>query len=103
MTLRLMRPSAITTGVKFNPTPNFFHWIEYWQLPTVPAVDAVQVYPAGIGNSPPAWKLALSPEIAVRFGSASVLITPARSMARRLALTLFQVAVMAFDCTSACP
>src|SRR6266478_5873421 len=26
ITLRLMRPSDITTGVKFNPTPNFLNW-----------------------------------------------------------------------------
>ena len=32
MTLRLMRPSPSTTGVKFRPTPNFFHWIWYWQF-----------------------------------------------------------------------
>ena len=43
--------------------------------------------PPGIGNSPPARKFAVSPEIAVRFGSASVRITPARSMARSVAVT----------------
>ena len=26
-TLRLIRPSLITTGVKFSPTPNFLNWI----------------------------------------------------------------------------
>ena len=41
MTLRLMRPSDRTTGVKFRPTPNFFHWIWYWQFPTAPVVVAV--------------------------------------------------------------
>jgi hypothetical protein len=39
--------------------------------------------------------LALSPDIAVKFGSANVRITPARSMAWSVALTDFQVAPMA--------
>ena len=46
--------------------------------------------PLGIGNSPPATKLAVSPEIAVRFGSANVRSTPARSIARSVALMFFQ-------------
>ena len=46
------------------------------------AVIAWQVTPAGIGNSPPAMNVADSPEIAVRFGSASVRTTPALSIAR---------------------
>ena len=50
--------------------------------------------PLGIGNSPPATKLAVSPEIAVRFGSASVRITPARSIARSVAVMLFHVPVV---------
>ena len=41
--------------------------------------------PAGIGNSPPEMKVADSPEIAVRFGSASVRTTPAVSIARMVA------------------
>ncbi len=47
--------------------------------------------PLGIGNSPPATKLAVSPEIAVKFGSASVRKMPARSIARNVAVTPFQV------------
>ena len=82
-TLRLIRPSDITTGVKFRPTPNFLNWIWVWQFRVVGS----QVKPAGIGNSPPARKFAVSPEIAVRFGSASVRITPARSIARSVAVT----------------
>ena len=46
-----------------------------------------QVTPVGIGNSPPAMKVADSPEIAVRLGSASVRTTPALSMARSVAVT----------------
>ena len=42
-----------------------------------------------MGNSPPATKLALSPEIAVSVGSAKVRIVPACSMARRVALKKF--------------
>ena len=42
-TFRLMRPSAMTTGVKFSPTPNFFHWIWYWQIATCPGVVDWQV------------------------------------------------------------
>ena len=37
-----------------------------------------------MGNSPPARNVALSPEIAVRVGSASMRITPARSIACRV-------------------
>ena len=44
-----------------------------------------QVTPVGNGNSPPTMKVADSPEMAVRLGSASVRITPALSMARRVA------------------
>ena len=43
MTLRLMRPSASTTGVKLRPTPNFLNWIWYWQFAVAPSVAAVQV------------------------------------------------------------
>jgi len=38
----------------------------------VPVLAAVQEKPLRTGNSPPATKVAVSPEIAVRFGSASV-------------------------------
>ena len=40
-----------------------------------------------MGNSPPEINVADSPEIAVRFGSASVRTTPALSIARRVAVT----------------
>lgn len=83
ITFRLMRPSASTTGVKLRPTPNFLNCTEVWQLRVVGS----QVKPPGTGNSPPARKFALSPEIAVSVGSASVRITPARSMARSVAWT----------------
>jgi len=43
--------------------------------------------PVGTGNCPPARNEALSPEMAVRVGSASVRMTPARSMACRVAVT----------------
>src|SRR3954468_23530827 len=44
--------------------------------------------PVGIGNSPPEINVADSPEIAVRFGSASVRTTPALSIARSVAVTV---------------
>src|SRR6201994_3215329 len=83
ITRRLMRPSLSTTGVKLSEMPNFLKLIcvvQTW-------VTGSQEYPAGTGNSPPAMKVADSPEIAVRFGSASVRTTPALSMARTVACT----------------
>src|SRR3954449_10793995 len=47
-----------------------------------------------MGNSPPAMKVADSPEIAVRLGSASVRMTPALSIARIVALTVAKPLVM---------
>ena len=58
------------------------------QLPIVPEVVVWQVTPVGIGNSPPETKVADSPEIAVRLGSASVFTTPALSIARSVAVTV---------------
>src|SRR6201995_1595309 len=87
MTRRLMRPSVSTTGVKLSEMPNFLNWIEGAHCPTAPAAVVWQVTPVGIGNSPPAMKVADSPEMAVRFGSASVRVTPALSMARKVADT----------------
>src|SRR6185312_4855185 len=52
-----------------------------WQVPLWS-----QLWPPGTGNSPPARNFADSPEIAVRFGSASVRITPDCSIARSVAL-----------------
>src|SRR3954469_22225583 len=83
ITRRLIRPSLRTTGVKFSEMPNFLKLI--WVVHTW--VTGSQEYPAGTGNSPPAIKVADSPEIAVRLGSASVRTTPALSMARTVACT----------------
>src|SRR5471030_3172296 len=83
ITRRLIRPSFSTTGVKLSEMPNFLKLI--WVLQTW--VTGSQEYPAGTGNSPPAMNVADSPEIAVRFGSASVRITPALSIARIVADT----------------
>src|SRR3954462_7332866 len=85
ITLRLMRPSDSTTGVNTMLTPNFLKSICDWQT----GGDFVVSHdrPAGIGNSPPATNEAVSPEIAVKLGSASVRTTPARSIARNVALT----------------
>src|ERR1700688_4553094 len=85
ITFRLMRPSDRTTGVKTRLTPNFLKSTCAWQTGGDFVVS--QDKPFGIGNSPPATKLAVSPEIAVKFGSASVRRTPARSIARSVAVT----------------
>src|SRR5665213_2580282 len=63
MTLRLMRPSESTTGVNTRLTPNFLNSICGWHT----GGDLVVSHdsPLGIGNSPPAMKVAVSPEIAV--------------------------------------
>src|SRR5665213_4559847 len=76
ITCRLIRPSVSTTGVKLSEMPNFLKEIDGAHCPIWPATVAVQVTPVGIGNSPPAMKVADSPEIAVRFGSASGRTTP---------------------------
>src|SRR5665213_4330574 len=88
-TLRLMRPSDSTIGVNTRLTPNFLKSTWAWQT----GGDLVVSHdsPLGIGNSPPAMKLAVSPEIAVKFGSASVRSTPARSIARNVAVMPFQL------------
>src|SRR6202012_3579219 len=88
ITRRLIRPSVRTTGVKFSEMPNFLKAIDGAHCPIWPAAVVVQVTPVGIGNSPPAMKVADSPEIAVRFGSARVRTTPALSIARKVALTV---------------
>ena len=64
-----MRPSASTIGVKARPTPYCLY-----SIATAPSDCET-----GIGNSPPARKLAVSPESAVRFGSASVVTRPSVS------------------------
>ena len=61
-----MRPSASTLGVKARPTP-------YCLYSMVTEPSACEI---GTGNSPPARKLAVSPESAVRFGSARIVTRP---------------------------
>ena len=84
ITLRLMRPSDSTTGVNSRLTPNFLKSTCAWQ--TGGDLVVSQDSPLGIGNSPPATNVAVSPEIAVKFGSASVRITPAWSIACSVAV-----------------
>src|SRR6202030_2384977 len=87
MTRRLIRPSVSTTGVKLSEIPNFLKLTVWTHCPMAPDVVVWQVTPVGIGNSPPEINVADSPEIAVRFGSASVRTTPALSIARSVACT----------------
>ena len=61
-----MRPSASTVGVKARPTP-------YCLNSTLCAPSPVLIR---IGNSPPARKLAVSPERAVSVGSARITARP---------------------------
>ena len=83
-TTMLITPSASTVGVNARLTPNGFH-------STVSAVDCRRRRrrrrPAttGTGNSPPARKLAVSPDSATSVGSASVVIAPLRSSASSVA------------------
>src|ERR1700682_2205131 len=88
ITRRLIRPSVSTTGVKLSEMPNFLKLTVWTQFPIAPPVVVWQVTPVGIGNSPPEIKVADSPEIAVRLGSASVRTTPAVSIARSGAWTV---------------
>src|ERR1700753_209394 len=81
-----MRPSVSTTGVKLSEMPNFLKLTVCTHCPIAQAVVVWQVTPVGIGNSPPEIKVADSPEIAVKFGSASVCTTPALSIARSVAV-----------------
>jgi len=77
-----MTPSASTVGVNARLTPNGLN-------STVIAVVPVPVFPpceTGIGNSPPARKLAVSPDSATRVGSASVVIAPFFSSASSVTL-----------------
>ena len=72
-------PSASTVGVNSSPTPNFLYSTVIW--PSSPDT--------GIGTSPPARKLALCPERAIRFGSASRRATP-RSSSALMATSIVQ-------------
>src|SRR5262249_42413890 len=83
ITLRLMRPPVRTTGVKISPTPNFLNSTDGGHVAQLPGI--------GNGNSPPTRKCAVSPEMAVKFGSARVRTMPARSMALIVAV-IFGVA-----------
>src|ERR1700739_1314873 len=87
ITRRLIRPSDITTGVKLSEMPNFLKLTVWTHCPIAPDVVVWQVTPVGIGNSPPEIKVADSPEIAVKFGSARVCTRPALSIARNVAWT----------------
>jgi hypothetical protein len=59
--------------VKLSEMPNFLKLIWSGRIArSCREVVVWQVTPVGIGNSPPEMKVADSPEIAVRFGSASV-------------------------------
>ena len=70
-TFKLITPSSKTVGVKARPTPNF-----RYSIPISPSPVGT-----GIGNSPPARKLAVSPDIETRLGSAKVRIIPSSSKA----------------------
>ena len=70
-----MRSCDITTGVNFRLTPNGWYW-----MVTVGALPALACT-TGIGNCPPARKLAACPEVVVRFGSASTVAKPCVSSA----------------------
>src|SRR5690242_6004600 len=58
ITLRLMRPSDSTMGVKTRLTPNFLKSICDWQTGGERVVSHDR--PFGIGNSPPAMNVAVS-------------------------------------------
>src|ERR1700719_777056 len=100
ITRRLILPSVSTTGVKLSEMPNFLKAIDGAHCPTEPAAVVWQVTPVGKGNSPPTMKVAASPEIAVRFGSARVRTTPALSIARKVAVTVGKPALLTAEATS---
>src|SRR3954452_9675046 len=84
----LIRFSERTTGVKFKVTPYGLNSRPMVQVLWPPARGVSQLCDFGIGISPPAVKVAASPEIATRVGSASTRDTPARSKACRVAAAL---------------
>src|SRR5437762_2744080 len=67
-------------GVKSSLTPNSLKATVIVGIPLL--VDPA----TGTGNSPPAWKLAGCPEVAVRFGSARIVIKPSEAKASIVAL-----------------
>src|ERR1700684_1994416 len=100
ITRRLILPSVSTTGVKLSEMPNFLKAIDGEHCPTAPDGFVWHVTPVGKGNSPPTMKVADSPEMAVRLGSASVRMTPALSIARRVAVTVGKPALLTAEATS---
>ena len=66
--------SLKTVGVKAKPTPNCLN-----SMVKAPVNDPV--WGTGIGNSPPARKLAISPEMVVKLGSAKIDKYPSSSSA----------------------
>src|ERR1700723_4183855 len=83
ITRRLILPSVSTTGVKLSEMPNFLKAIDGAHCPTEPAAVVWQVTPVGKGNSPPTIKVAASPEMDVRFGSAEGGTTPGPFLPRQ--------------------
>src|SRR5260370_34146657 len=81
--------------MKFSEMPNFLILTVWTQFPIEHDFVVWQVTPVGMGNSPPEIKVADSPEIAVRLGSASVRTTPALSIARMVAVNVGRPFVMA--------
>ena len=71
LTFMLIMPLDSTVGVKPTLTPYCLYW-----MPTLPRPCGT-----GIGYSPPARKFAGSPEVVVRFGSASRVTSPSSAMA----------------------
>ena len=79
-TRMLMRLPASRVGVNDRPTPKFLNSM----VTTLPPLLA---WGTGTGNCPPARKLAVSPESAVRFGSASSVTRPSVARASMKLLT----------------
>ena len=77
LTTMLMSPSSSTVGVNASEMPNS---LNSTVIAASPAAEA-PLCATSIGNSPPARKLAVSPDRAMRFGSARVLATPLVSSA----------------------
>ncbi len=70
-------------GVKERLTPKVLNSTVIVGTPPVVAAEPV----IGTGNCPPAVKLAVWPDIATRFGSASEVMNPSCSRALMVALT----------------
>src|SRR5215469_5392914 len=65
LTTRLIRPSLRIVGVNASATPNCWNWTVMAELQFVlSTVQLLDDCETGIGNSPPARKLAVSPELA---------------------------------------